>query len=449
MAGSQFSVPDRSPEPAGGLSGHGDFRLLWLGDTVSQFGTQVSTLAIPLTAVLVLHSSAQSVGILVALEFTAFLVVGLPAGAWTERRRLRPVMIAGDLARFTLLLSVTVAAWLDLLSIWQLFVVVLLQGVATTFFDVAYQSYLPSLVGHGHLMEGNAKLQGSAAVAQLSGPTLAGLLIQWLTAPVAVLFDAISFLLSALSVRAIKHEEAMPEVADDRHLRREMADGVRFVVRHPLLRTLALATSVVNFFMAMFSAVILVFLARELRLSPGMIGLLMSVGSVGGIIGAVSTSALARRLGTARAVWAPLALGCVLGLLVPLADRGLPLAYFVVGWFGFSFAFTSYNIAGVTLRQQLCPPELLSRMNATMRFLSLGSMPFGALLGGVLDGWLGPRSSLWITQAGALAVPLILLTSPMRTMKDGPNGPDLATPDATVPPSGTSGSVQDDAGPAH
>jgi MFS family permease len=405
---------------SGRLRGHRDFRFLWFGDTISQFGTQVSALAIPLVAVLYLHSSPVVVGVLFALEFTPFLVVGLPAGVWCDRWRRRPVMINSDLARFVLLASVTVSAWLRALTIWQVFAVVLLQGVATTFFDVAYQSYLPSLVGSDQLMEANAKLQGSAAVAQLSGPTAAGFLIQWLTAPVAVVFDAASYLISAVSVGALRHSEPGSVRIEGQSVRREMAEGLRYVAHHPLLRSLTMATAVLNFFMAMFSAIILVFLARNLHLSPGAIGLLMSAGSVGGIIGAVSVSALGQRLGTIRAAWLPLALGCTLGLLVPLARPGAGLAFFVAGWLGFSFAFTAYNVAGVTLRQQLCPKELLGRMNATVRVLCVGPMPLGALLGGVLNGSLGAHTSLWVTQVGALAVPAILLLSPLRTTRDLP-----------------------------
>lgn len=416
-------------QSSGSLRGQRDFRLLWLGDTVSQFGTQVSTLAMPLVAVLYLHSGPLIVGILFALEFTPFLLVGLPAGVLCDRWRRRPIMINGDLARFALLASVTLAAWLHVLTVWQIFTVVLLQGVATTFFDVAYQSYLPSLVGDDHLMEANAKLQGSAAVAQLSGPTLAGFLIQWLTAPVAVVFDAVSYLISAASVTAFRHQEPRPEPVEGRRLRHEMAEGLRFVVRHPVLRTLTTATAVLNFFMAMFSAVILVFLARGLRLPPGTIGLLMSAGSVGGLVGAMSISALGRRFGAVRAAWLPLVLGCVLGLLVPLAKPGIGLVFFVAGWFGFSFAFAAYNVAGVTLRQQLCPPELLGRMNATVRVLCLGPMPLGALLGGALNASLGARSTLWITQIGALAVAAILLLSPLRTTGALPSAAGTSAPD--------------------
>lgn len=414
------ATSDAASRRRGGLLRHRRFRRLWIADTVSQFGTQVSVLAMPLIAVITLKASAQAVGILVAMEFAGFLLLGLPAGAWCDRWRRRPVMIIGDLARFMLLVSVPIAAWLHELTIWQLFAVVLLQGVATTFFDVAYQSYLPSLVPAEDLIEGNAKLQGSAAVAQVSGPALAGYLIQWLTAPIAVLADAASFLFSAVNVARIRHDEPAPEQSERHNLRREIGDGLGVVLANPILRTLAATTAVANFFMAVFAAVIMIFLARQLRLSPGAIGVLLTLGSIGGVVGAVTTSALARRLGQARSAWVPLAVGCPIGLLIPLTHRGVSLVLFVAGWFGFSFAFTAYNVAGVSLRQALCPTQLLGRMNATMRFLSVGIMPFGALIGGGLDGWLGPRSTLWIALLGELLVPILLLCSPLRTMRDPP-----------------------------
>lgn len=402
-----------------GLRRHRDFGRLWFGDTVSQFGTQVTVLAVPLTAVLYLNATRGEVGVLTALEFVAFLVIGLPAGAWCDRWRRRPVMITADLARFLLLLSIPAAAWAHALTIWQLFAVVLLVSVGTVFFDVAYQSYLPALVDADDLTEGNAKLQGSAAVAQVAGPSIAGFLIQLLRAPIAIVVDAASFAISALSIASIGKPEELPARPEFHRLRAEIAEGLQVVRRQPVLRTLAAATATLNFFMAAFAAIVMIFLARTLGLSAGLIGVLMTVGSVGGLVGAVLTSAMSRRFGQARTAWIPLAIGCPVGLLIPLAHRGGQLALFIAGWFAFSFAITVYNIAGVTLRQTLCPPALLGRMNATMRFLSVGAMPVGALIGGALDVKFGPRTSLWITQIGQLAVPLILLASPLRGGGDG------------------------------
>ena len=419
----------------GGLLWHRDFRLLWIGETVSQFGAQVSILAMPLVAVLTLKAGPGAIGVLVAMEFTAFLVVGLPAGAWVDRWRRRPVMIAADLTRFALLASVPVAAWAGALSIWQLFAVALLQGVGTVFFDVAYQSYLPSLLASADLIEGNAKLQGSASLAQVAGPAFAGYLVQLMNAPTAVNPAAVSgrrsFLASAAGIGAIRKHEAPPVRPEQSQFRAEIAEGLRVVLRHPILRMLAAASATVNFFTAVFATVVIVFLVRDVQLAPGSIGILLSAGSVGGLAGALSTSALIRLVGQARTVWLPLLVGCPLGLLIPLTHRGWALALFVIGWFGYSFAEVAYNIAGVSLRQQLCERRLLGRMNATMRFLSWGVLPFGALLGGLLGDAIGPRATLWVTQVGLLAVPLLLLASPLREM----HRPPEVAPRSTRPPS--------------
>jgi MFS family permease len=426
---SESSYP--SGRRRGGLLWHRDFRLLWIGETVSLFGTQVSILAIPLVAVLTLGAGPGAIGVLVAMEFTAFLVVGLPAGAWVDRWRRRPVMITADLTRFALLASVPIAAWAGVLSIWQLFAVALLQGVGTVFFDVAYQSFVPSLLESADLVEGNAKLQGSASLAQVAGPSFAGYLVQLLSAPTAVAADAVSFLASAAGIGVIRKHEAPPVRPAQSQFRAEIAEGLRVVLRHPILRMLAAASATVNFFTAVFVAVVVVFLVRDVRLAPASIGILLSAGSVGGLAGALSTSALIRLVGQARTVWLPLLVGCPLGLLIPLTHRGWALALFVIGWFGYSFAEVAYNIAGVSLRQQLCEHRLLGRMNATMRFLSWGVMPFGALLGGLLGDAIGPRATLWVTQVGLLAVPVLLLASPLREM----HRPPEAAPGSTGPPS--------------
>lgn len=408
------------------LRGHGDFRKLWLADAVTQVGNQVTLLAMPLIAVLALDAGPFEVGVLIALEYLGFLVLGLPAGAWCDRWRRRPVMIASDVVRAVVLASVPVAAVFDALTIWQLYAVVLLQGFAAVFFDVASLSYLPSLLGKELLVPANGRIQASASIAHVAGPTVAGGLIQAVTAPVAVALDALSFLGSALLLRTIKTEEHRPEPPPQRHLGREVAEGLRVVLKHPLLRAIALSLGVSSFFSAAFAAVVIVFLSNDLGVSPGTIGLLMSAGSVGGLAGAASAGRLATLLGQARAVWLPYALTAPLGLLIPLTGPGPRLLLFTVGWLGFSFALVNYSVAQVSLRQRLCPPHLLGRMNATVRFLGWGLMPFGGLAGGALGAWLGTRDTLWLTQAGHLLIPLILFI-PLTRWKD-PTTPTRTQP---------------------
>ncbi len=404
----------------GGLVWHHDFRLLWAGETISQLGSQVSVLVLPLVAVLYLHASTFEVGVLTALESVAFLLVGLPAGAWCDRVRRRPVMIVADLARAALLASIPVAAALGVLTIGQLFAVALLHGIATVFFDVSYQSYLPSLVGRDELMEGNAKLGASQSVAEVVGPTLGGFLVQLFTAPFAVLADAVSFLASAICVGAIRRPEPAPARPVQRHFFKEIGEGLGFVLRHPILRMIAATTGTSNFFSSAFAAVVVVFLVRSVHLSAGVIGVLMSAGSIGGILGALTASAIARRIGQARTIWISTMVTAPFGLLIPLTSSGDGLAFYVTGFFAISFGVVVYNVAQVSFRQALCPPRLLGRMNATMRFLVWGTMPLGALLGGALGTWIGLRPTLWVSQIGEVLAVGWVIASPLRRMRDLP-----------------------------
>jgi len=435
LYGSRMTASKAARGGIGGRSGlvwHRDFRLLWAGETISQLGSQVSALVLPLVAVLYLHATTFDVGVLTALESVAFLLVGLPAGAWCDRLRRRPVMIAADLVRVILLASIPVAAALGVLTLDQLFAVALLHGIATVFFDVSYQSYLPSLVGRDNLMEGNAKLGGSQSVAQAVGPTLGGFLVQLFTAPFAVVADAVSFLASAVCVSAIRHREPPPQLQAHRRLFKEIGEGLGFVLRHPILRMIAGTTGTFNFFSSAFAAVEVVFLVRSVHLSAALIGVLMSAGSVGGILGALTASAIARRIGQARTIWVSALVTAPFGLLIPFTGRGDRLAFYVTGLFAISFGGVVYNVAQVSFRQALCPPRLLGRMNATMRFLVWGTMPLGALLGGALGTWIGLRPTLWVSQIGEVLAVGWVIASPLRNMRDLPV-PDTADPSLFSP----------------
>jgi MFS family permease len=399
----------------GGLAWHRDFRLLWAGDTISQFGSQVSVLVLPLVAVLYLHATTFEVGVLSAMESVAFLLIGLPAGAWCDRVRRRPVMIAGDLVRCALLASIPIAAALGNLTLSQLFAVALLHGIATVFFDIAYQSYLPALVTRRDLMEGNAKLQASQSVAQVAGPTLGGVLVEVFTSPFALVADAVSFLGSALCVAVIRRPEPAPERPVHGHFVEEIGEGLSFVLRHPILRMIAGTTGTSNLFSSAFGAVVVVFLVRTVHLSAGVIGLLMSAGSIGGVLGALTASAIARRIGQARTIWLSILTTAPFGLLIPLTGPGGRLAFYASGLLAVSFGIVVYNVAQVSFRQALCPPRLLGRMNATMRFLVWGTMPFGALLGGALGTWIGLRPTLWISQIGEVLAAGWVIVSPLRS----------------------------------
>ncbi len=417
-----------SHEPTS-LIHHRDFVRLWCGDTVSQFGTQITLLAAPLLAVTVLHASPFQVGLLTTFETLAFLVVGLPAGAWVDRMRRRNVMIVADLCRGVALGSVPLTAYLGVLTIAQLYAVVLVNGVFTVFFDVAYQSYLPFLVGREHLVEGNAKLQASQSVSMVAGPSVGGLLVQLLTPATALLADAASFLWSALWVGLIRHREPRPTRAPDAHLGREIKEGVAFVVRDPLLRAIAATTGSSNLFSAMSGAMMIVLLARILHESAGVIGVLFSIGAVGGLLGALLARRIADRYGQGPTIWKSVAVSGVFCLLFPLAGHGWLLALPAISFFVTFAGSTVYNITQVSFRQGLCPDRLLGRMNASMRFIVWGTMPVGGLIGGVLGSTIGVRETVWVAAVASLFVFLPAYLSPLRRMRELPTGYD-AEPDA-------------------
>ncbi|HZY74790.1 MAG TPA: MFS transporter [Jatrophihabitantaceae bacterium] len=410
-----------APQRRGGLWHHLDFRRLWIGETVSQFGTMVSQLALPLVAILIVHASTFQVGLLTTFETLAFLLVGLPAGAWVDRMRFRWVLILNDGIRALAIGSIPLVDAFGALTIEQLYVVALVVGVSTVFFDVAYQSYLPELIDRKSLVEGNAKLQASESVAQVAGPSVGGALIQALTAPYAVVVDAVSFLWSAGWVASIKVRPPRPERKPDRHLGREIAEGVRFVVHNRMLRSIAMCTGSSNLFSSILLAVYYVLLARDLHLSPGIIGLLSSIAAIGGLIGSLLARRIAERIGQGPTIWISVLCGGPTVFVIPFAHRDWTLALVALGQLVWWTSAVVYNITQVSFRQGLCPPALLGRMNATMRFLVWGTMPLGGLIGGSLGAWLGVRETILIAAIGGSLVWLPPFLSPLRTMRELPS----------------------------
>ena len=413
------ALPD-TPRRRGGLWHHLDFRRLWIGETVSQFGTMISQLALPLVAILVVHATTFEVGLLTALESVAFLLVGLPAGAWVDRMRYRWVLIVNDVIRSLAIGSIPLTDAFGLLTIGQLYAVALVMSLSTVFFDVAYQSYLPQLVDRKLLVEGNAKLQASESVSQVAGPSLGGLLIQAITAPYAMAVDAVSFLWSASWVAAIRQRPPKPERKPDRHLGREMKEGLSFVLGNRLLRAIAMCTGSSNLFSSIGFAVFYLLLARELHVSAGVIGLITATAAIGGLLGSLLANRFAKKVGQGPAIWMSALFIAPFAFVTPFVQHDWTLGLLAVAQI-FSWMFVVlYNITQVSFRQGLCPPALLGRMNATMRFLVWGTMPVGGLLGGALGSWLGVRPTLLIAAiGGALAwVPPFL--SPLRRMRELP-----------------------------
>jgi MFS family permease len=413
--------------PAGGLWRHPDFVKLWSAETVSQFGTQFTFLALPLAAIDTLHASAFEVASLQTAEFLPFLLVALPAGVWVDRLRRRPILVAGDLARALLLASIPFAYAFDALTVWQLYAVAFLVGVATVFFDVAYQSYLPSIVEREQLIDGNAKLEISRAGAQLGGPGLAGLVVDLLKAPAAIAFDAVSYVGSALFIFGIRKTEEVAERASVTRMRDELREGLSYVLRHPFLKNIAACTALFNFFGTLGNAVLLVFARRELHLSPLAIGLAFTLSNAGPMLAAFNTSRISSRLGVGKTIIVASIVGGPAILAIPFAPHGnaalaVLIPAFVVG----GCANVIYNVTQVSLRQAITPERIQGRMNSVMRFIVWGTIPLGSFLGGVLASTIGVREALIISGAGCCLPFLPVLLSPVRSIRVMPEPVDEA-----------------------
>ncbi len=405
----------------GGLWLHRDFRSFWAAETISQFGSQVTFLALPLVAIVVLGESAFKVALLTSVEFLPFLLFTLPAGVWVDRLRRRPILILGNLGRAVALLTVPVAHWAGVLTIWQLYAVGFVVGVGTVFFDVAYQSYLPSLVKREELSEGNSKLEVSRSAAQLGGPGLGGVLIGILTAPVAVAADAISFVVSAVLIGRIRSPEREPVREERRPLLAELWEGLRYVLKHEYVRGMAAAVAIFNFFGNIGGAILLVYLVRELGMSATTIGLVLGLGNVGFLAGAFVAKRVETRLGVGRTIVGSMALSPFGLLLVPLATRETAAPLLVASGVIVGFAVVLYNVSAISLMQAITPDRLLGRMNASRRFLVWGVIPLGSLAGGVLASTIGLRPTLFVGAFGASLAVLPLLFSPVRSLQRVPD----------------------------
>jgi MFS family permease len=424
-------MPD--PPPRQSLFHHSNFLRLWTGDTISQFGTQVSQLAIPLVAIIVLQASAFEVALLGAVEMLPFLLLTLPAGAWVDRLQRRPILIIGDLGRAIALSSIPLAHALGLLTIVQLYVVGFAMGVFTVFFDVAYQSYLPSLVDRNQLVEGNAKLETSQSAAQILGPGFGGYLIGVLTAPIAVVVDAASYVASALFVFTIRGSEPPIVPAEGprgsrverlRGFGTEIREGLAYVVGHPYLRMIAVSTGSSNLFSHILFGIYLVYVVRILGLDPLRIGLIFSIGSFGTLAGALLANRIATRIGVGRATVGAAALSGPAGLLVAIAPQGAPEPYLIAAAALGGFSALVYNINQVSFRQAITPERMQGRMNATMRFLVWGTIPIGAVLSGILATIFGLSPTIWIGAILGFLPFLFVFFSPMRTLQTMPTSPE-------------------------
>jgi predicted MFS family arabinose efflux permease len=370
----------------------------------------VAILAMPVLAATTLDASTWQVALLSTCGYLPLLLVGLPVGAWADRMRRRRVLIVADVARAVALLSVPVAALLGVLTVTQLYVVEFAVGVGTVFFDVFQAAYVPVLVDRDRLVEANGRLQVNQTVGFSAGPAVGGQLIQWLGPALATVATAVGFLWSALWVSSARAFEPSPVVRDT-HLARDIWSGLRFVLTQPFIRATTLYGTAAVACLATRYAVETLFLLRAVGLSPARIGFLVTAAGLGSVAGAFAARPISRALGALRMVaWSSVALALA-SLLIPLTTAGLGVAFYVAGSGLVGFWIVASNVVSVSLRQMVCPNEMLGRMNATSRFLAWAMLPFGGVIGGALGTAIGLRSTLWITAGGLLVASAALLAS--------------------------------------
>jgi MFS family permease len=398
---------------------------LWSAATVSEVGSQVSLLALQFVAIATLKATTFEVAALGATSSVPLILFALPAGVWIDRVRRRPIMVAGDLGRAAALLSIPAAYAAGALTVWQLYGVGVVVGTLTVFFDVASQSFLPAIVERELLPDANAGLQISTQSAQVSGPGPAGVLIGALGAPYATVVDAVSFLGSAAFISRLRHVEEPAESGERRAMWAEIREGLGYVLAHPILRPTLAFTFTANIFNSILFAVFLLFAVRDLGLSARQVGLVFTLSSLGQLSGAFLFTRLHRRFGLGRVMLVTAFSGWAL-LLIPLASgsTGIPLlALALLAW---GTAAVIYNTTSVTIGQTTTPDRLMARMNASRRLVAWATVPAATLLGGLLGAYLGLEVAVLIGAAGGALAGLIILRSPVRSIRT------LADADALV-----------------
>lgn len=409
--------------PRGLLRGQRDFRLLWAGDTVSAVGDAVTGIALPLVALGELHATTAATAGLAGVGYLPMLVLGLPIGAWVDRLARRPLLLASNALAAVAVGSVPAAAAADVLTFTQLVVVSLLLGATQVITQTAASAFLPEVVPRDRLVEANGALQASASAAQIGGPSVAGLLVQALTAAGALVVDAVSFAAATAALAVVRTRPGTRPTPGHRSrgaLVREIRDGLRHVFADPILRVLVVNAAVANLALSAAFALLVPFLSRTVGLSAGLLGLLVGLGSAGGVLGAACAGRLARRFGTGRVVLVGVAGSTPFGLLIPLAGPGPRLLLVVAGLFVLTVGLGLYNVTVVSYRQAATPPELLGRVTAAMRVVQQGVMPLGAALAAALSLALGTRAALAWSLAIDLIPGLVLMAGPVRRLRDLP-----------------------------
>ena len=403
-----------------GLWGQRSFALIWTGQTVSQLGSQVTLVALPLTAILVLDATPLQVGLLTATGFASAALFGLFAGVWVDRVRRRQLLIASQCVLALTTGSIPVAGWLGLLRLEHLFVLEAINGALTVLSTAAAQAYLPTLVGTEHLTDANAKLATSGSVTRIAGPGLAGGLVQVLGAPVAILADALSFLVSAVCLVLIRAPEPPPTSAGRRGVLEEIQEGLYLLLGHRLIRPLVLSTGAYNFFAAMFVAVYTLFMVRDLGLDPTEVGGIIACGGLGGVLGGLAAGSVARRFGAGRAIVGGAILLALMHVAAPVAGGPAMVTVPLLSGAGLlaQFGLGVQAVNRTSLVQQLVPAHVLGRVAASQQVIGLAAVPIGAALGGLVGEGSGLRPTMAIAALGTIGAAVTLLRSPLWTTSD-------------------------------
>lgn len=396
------------------------FLALWTGQSISTIGNQLSGIALPVFAVTILGINEWQMGILNAASTASFLLVGLTAGALVDRMRKRRVMIWADIVRFAAILSIPVLYFAGVLQVWHLFVAAGVIGLAQVFFDVSYQSYIPILLPKEHIPAANSALETTSQISGLGGPALVGFLLTVIKAPFVLVADAISFLVSVLSLSIIRDREVPAPKHERQPLRKEIAEGIKFVWSNKIIRSISFTTATSNLFSTAMFTLLPIVVLRNLAISPAGFGLIESLSAVGGLLGAISAAKLAKKIGEGQLV-AISALVTGIATFGPAVASGMnqvpAMVILIIAQCLTSFTVLTYNITQVSARQRLCPERLLGRMNASIRFFVWGVMPIGALLSGVVATAIGIGPVLWITAVGGLLASLFVILSPLSRMR--------------------------------
>jgi len=417
--------------PTGGLWSHPDFLKLWTGQSISELGSQVSQLAIPWLAAVELHASPLAFSLLGVLGFLPFILFALPAGVWVDRLRRRQILIVGDSARAALLALIPILWAAGVLQIWHLLVLEFVIGIFTVFFDVAYQSYLPALIEREHLIDGNSKLQLTVSIAQVGGPTVSGTLIAAITAPYAIVVDAVSFAISSVFMIGMKHRENLPrqDAAEPRpHMWPQVKEGLAWVVGNRNLRAIAGCTGTSNFCSGLMFSIVILYMVRVLHLSSIQAGAVFAVGSAGSIAGALLANRLGKKFGVGSAIVFMAVIFSFGGLAYPLAPASFPLPLLMAGQLLFGFSAVAYNILQVSYRQAITPERLQGRMNAAMRWIVWGTIPLGTLAGGAIAQATSLHTAIWVGAVLATPTFLWVVLSPLRSIREMPEPVAEPTP---------------------